>query len=177
VYRQNFLEEPEEQALLHELERLEFHEIRMRGQTARRTVRHFGYDYDYDAWRVTPGEPPPEWLEDVQAKCAALAGVEPAELAEMLLTKYPAGASIGWHRDAPMFGKVVGVSLGSACRMRFQRGKGEERRVYELELEPRSAYVLDGQVRNAWQHSIPPTKELRYSITFRTLRERARTNR
>jgi alkylated DNA repair protein (DNA oxidative demethylase) len=177
VYRADFLTEPEERELLDELDELEFHEIRMRGQTARRTVRHFGYDYDYEAWRVTPGEPPPDWLIDVQSKCARLASVEPAELAEILLTRYPRGASIGWHRDAPMFGKVVGVSLGSACRMRFQRGKGAERRVYELELAPRSAYVLDGPVRNAWQHSIPPTKDLRYSITFRTLRESARSPR
>jgi DNA oxidative demethylase len=172
LYRPDFVAEAEEQMLLDRMGKLEFHEVRMRGQTARRTVRHFGYDYDYESWSVTPGEPPPDWLHGVQGRCGELAAVEPAELAEILLTKYPPGASIGWHRDAPMFGKVVGVSLGSACRMRFQRGKGEERRVYEVELEPRSAYVLAGPVRNAWQHSIPPTKALRYSITFRTLRDR-----
>jgi DNA oxidative demethylase len=177
VYQPDFLAEAEERELLNRLDRLEFHEVRMRGQTARRTVRHFGYDYDYEAWRVTPAEPPPDWLNSVRARCARLIGVEPADLAEILLTRYPEGASIGWHRDAPMFGDVVGVSLGSPCRMRFQRGKGEERRVYELELEPRSAYVLGGHVRNAWQHSIPPTKELRYSITFRTLREGGRRER
>jgi DNA oxidative demethylase len=177
TYQPDFLDASEEQELLRELGALELHEIHMRGQTARRTVRHFGYDYDYESWRVTPGEPPPEWLLGVQARCATLIAAEPRALAEILLTKYPPGASIGWHRDAPMFGTVVGVSLGSSCRMRFQRGKGEERRTYELELEPRSAYVLDGPVRNAWQHSIPPAKELRYSITFRTLRERARAER
>jgi alkylated DNA repair dioxygenase AlkB len=32
--------------------------------------------------------------------------------------------------------------------------------------------VLAGAARTAWQHSIPPTKELRYSITFRTLRSK-----
>ena len=74
-----------------------------------------------------------------------------------------------------MFGaKIVGVSLASACRMRFQRRAGEERRVFELELAPRSAYVLGGAARSAWQHSIPATKELRYSITFRTLRNPSR---
>jgi alkylated DNA repair protein (DNA oxidative demethylase) len=177
LYRSDFLPEAEEQTILRHLSELDFHEIHMRGQTARRTVRHFGYDYDYDSWRVTPGEPPPDWLVGVQERCAEITGVATSELAEILLTKYPPGASIGWHRDAPMFGTVVGVSLASSCRMRFQRGKGEERRVYELELEPRSAYVLDGPVRHAWQHSIPPTKELRYSITFRTLRERARPER
>jgi alkylated DNA repair protein (DNA oxidative demethylase) len=42
--------------------------------------------------------------------------------------------------------------------------------VWELTLEPRSGYVLAGEARRSWQHSIPPAKELRYSITFRTLR-------
>jgi alkylated DNA repair protein (DNA oxidative demethylase) len=70
-----------------------------------------------------------------------------------------------------MFGaKVVGVSLASSCRMRFQRGKGAARQVAEVTLEPRSAYVLSGAARYAWQHSIPPTRALRYSITFRTLK-------
>jgi hypothetical protein len=38
------------------------------------------------------------------------------------------------------------------------------------QILPRSGYVLSGAARYAWQHSIPPTKALRYSITFRTLR-------
>ena len=71
-----------------------------------------------------------------------------------------------------MFGTVVGVSLPSPARMRFRRDKGGERRTFELELEPRSGYVLAGPARTAWQHHLPPAKALRYSITFRTLRRR-----
>jgi alkylated DNA repair dioxygenase AlkB len=41
--------------------------------------------------------------------------------------------------------------------------------VLSLELAPRSAYVLRGDVRWRWQHSIPATRALRYSLTFRTL--------
>ena len=77
---------------------------------------------------------------------------------------------IGWQRDAPGFGIVVGISLGSSARMRFRRDKGGVRDAFELELEPRSGYVLAGEARNAWQHHVPPAKALRYSITFRTLR-------
>jgi alkylated DNA repair dioxygenase AlkB len=105
--------------------------------------------------------------------CAA-----PEELVEALVSRYPPGATIGWHRDAPMFGpKIVGVSLLSACRMRFQRLLKGVRYVHELELAPRSAYLLGGASRAAWQHSIPPTKSLRYSITFRTLKDPARWRR
>ena len=71
---------------------------------------------------------------------------------------------------APQFGVVIGVSLLGACRMRFQQGTGAARETCALELAPRSAYVLEGAVRWQWQHSIPPTKSPRYSVTFRTLR-------
>jgi alkylated DNA repair protein (DNA oxidative demethylase) len=140
------------------------------GQAARRTARHFGLDYDYEARTPAPGDPVPGWILPVRARAAELAGRDPDELVEVLVQRYPPGSTIGWHRDAPAFGTVVGVSLGSAAPLRFQRGKGERRRVWEVLLEPRSGYVLDGDARRSWQHSIPPTKELRYSITFRTLR-------
>ena len=143
----------------------------MRGQVARRTTRHFGHDYGYESWRVEPTDPVPGWLEPLRSRAGQLVGIEPARLVEVLCSRYPPGAGIGWHRDAPMFGpEVVGVSLGSACRMRFQRGKGEGRETYALLLPPRSAYVLAGEARAQWQHSIPATPEPRYSVTFRTLR-------
>jgi alkylated DNA repair dioxygenase AlkB len=96
---------------------------------------------------------------------------EPEDLVQVLVSRYPAGAGIGWHRDAAMFGsKIAGVSLRAPCRMRFQRTlKNKPRETYALELTPRSAYVLSGPARRSWQHSIPATKELRYSVTFRTL--------
>jgi alkylated DNA repair protein (DNA oxidative demethylase) len=172
VYRPDCLSVDEERELLAILEPLRFDPIVIRGQAARRTARHFGLDYDYEARTPEPGEPVPDWLLPVRARAAELAEVEPEELVEILVQRYPPGATIGWHRDAPAFGTVVGLSLGSSSRLRFQRGKGEQRRVWEILLEPRSGYVLTGKARTSWQHSIPPTKELRYSITFRTLRAR-----
>ncbi|MEA2291553.1 MAG: hypothetical protein QOF17_573 [Solirubrobacteraceae bacterium] len=160
----------EEAALLERLADLRFDPIVMHGQAARRTARHYGLGYDYESRTPQPGEPIPEWLEPVRERAAALAGEEPADLVEALVQHYPAGATIGWHRDAPAFGTVIGVSLAGSSRLRFQRGKGEHRRVWEVRLEPRSGYVLAGEARRSWQHSIPPTKEERYSITFRTLR-------
>ena len=107
-------------------------------------------------------------------RAAALVALDPEDFAEALVTEYPAGAGIGWHRDAPQFGPViVGISLLGACRFRFQRGQGTARETCALSVEPRSAYVLGGAARSTWQHAILPTKTLRYSITFRTLRRRA----
>ena len=164
---------PDEEArLLAVFERLRFDPIVIHGQAARRTARHYGLSYDYQARTPLPGEPFPDWLEPLRALAASFAGHVPGELVEALVQRYPPGSTIGWDRDAPAFGTVVGVSLGGSSRLRLQRGKGDERRAYEVLLEPRSGYVLAGAARTSWQHSIPPIKELRYSVTFRTLRRR-----
>jgi len=173
VYQPELLPEELEKELLDVLEKLQFDPIVIRGQAARRTARHYGLDYDYEARTPMPGEPVPEWLEPAREIAAEFAGFTPDELAEILVQRYPPGSTIGWHRDAPAFGTVIGLSLAGSSRLRFQRGKAEARSVYEVMLEPRSGYVLAGKARTSWQHSIPPTKELRYSITFRTLRREA----
>jgi DNA oxidative demethylase len=169
-YLPDLLTASEEAALVVRLRSLKYAEVRLHGQVARRVVRHYGVNYDYDSARTTPGEPVPDWLEDLRSQCAALLDRGADDLAEVLVTRYPPGATIGWHRDAPAFGDVVGVSLTSACVMRFQHGTGDQRRVFEQPLDPRSGYVLAGRARTAWQHSIPAVPAERFSITFRTLR-------
>lgn len=171
VYEPDLLSAEEERALLDLLGGLEFQAIAMRGQVARRTALHFGVDYDYDNPAGSgAGEPFADWLLPLRSRGSELAGVERDDLVEGLVQRYPPQATIGWHRDAPMFGKVVGLSLGAACRMRFRHPSGDRRDVFELVLEPRSAYVLAGSARWQWQHSIPAVTDERYSITFRTLR-------
>jgi alkylated DNA repair protein (DNA oxidative demethylase) len=148
----------------------------MRGQTARRTVRHFGLDYRFETGELSAGEPLPDpmtWLRD---RCAELIERDPADLVQVLVSRYPPGAGIGWHRDAPMFGsRIAGVSLLGPSRMRLRRRVGGQWTVAELRLAPRSAYVLSGKARWTWQHSISATKALRYSITFRTLKRESRS--
>ncbi|HEX8856635.1 MAG TPA: alpha-ketoglutarate-dependent dioxygenase AlkB [Thermoleophilaceae bacterium] len=172
VYEPDVLSPEDEAGLLERFEDLRFDPIVIRGQAARRTARHYGLSYDYESRTPQPGEPVPDWLLPVRARAAELAAVEPDELVEILVQRYPPGSTIGWHRDAPAFDKVVGISLGGSSRLRFQRGKRDARRVFEVILEPRSGYLLAGEARRFWEHSIPPTKETRYSITFRTLRRR-----
>jgi DNA oxidative demethylase len=174
VYEPGFLTQGEEAELLRSLTDLRFDPIVIHGQAARRTARHFGLGYDYQTRRPEPGEPLPVWLESLRNRCAALAGLASDELVETLVQRYPAGSTIGWHRDASAFGSIIGVSLAGACRFRFRRST-EPRTTWEIILDPRSAYVLSGEARSSWQHSIPPTKELRYSITFRTLAPHRKT--
>ncbi len=174
LYHPDLLDDAQEHALVAAFRRYDFEQVVMHGQPARRTVRHFGFGYDYDSARVVPGDPLPPELLELRERCAAPAGVPAEGLVEALVTRYPPGATIGWHRDAPIFGPtVVGVSLLSASTMRFQRRLGGERRVFELLLAARSGYVLAGAARTGWQHSIPPVPLLRYSVTFRSLRRGA----
>ena len=155
-----------------QIEKLSFSEIRMHGVTAKRRVVHFGWDYGYDSWTISPTEAIPEWLLPLRTRAADVIHVSEEAIQEVLVTRYEPGAGIGWHRDAPMFGPaVLGVSLVGTCRMRFQRTLGGKRHTAETVLRPRSSYLLAGAARFVWQHSIPPAKELRYSITFRTLKE------
>ena len=171
VYREHFIDSGEEARLLAELEELEFRTVEMRGQVARRTVRHFGLDYEYESGTLVPADLLPEPMSWLRDRCAALMERDPADLVQILVSRYPPGAGIGWHRDAPMFGsRIAGVSLLSPCRMRFQRTVGGVRSTAAIELAPRSAYRLSGKARWSWQHSIPAAKALRYSITFRTLK-------
>jgi alkylated DNA repair dioxygenase AlkB len=171
LYREDLLDPAEERDLLAEIEALDFRTLTMRGQTARRMVRMFGLDYDYEGGELVPADPLPGALEFLRERAAGLIDREPADLVQILVSRYPEGAGIGWHRDAPTFGSnIVGVSLGGTSRMRFQRTIKGHREVAAIALEPRSAYVLSGKARWSWQHSIPATKELRYSVTFRTLK-------
>jgi DNA oxidative demethylase len=177
LYCPDLVTAAEEEELAVFLSTLDFTSIEMRGQVARRRTTHFGWIYGYESWRIEPGPPIPEAFLPLRARAAHLARLEAGALVEVLVTEYPPGAGIGWHRDAPQFGIVIGVSFLAPCRMRFQRGAGASRETRAFVLEPRSAYVLDGAVRWAWQHSIPPTKALRYSVTFRTLRDPSRPRR
>jgi len=173
TYHPEFIKSEEEAQLLAAIETMEFSEVRMRGVVARRRVRQFGWRYSFESYRLTEGKPIPEFLIPLQNRAASLVGLDADRLSEALVTEYTPGATIGWHRDAPMFGIVVGVSLKSACTFKLRRGPGGERPM-ALALAPRSVYVLDGEARRDWQHSIPATKSLRYSITFRTLKREAK---
>ena len=68
-----------------------------------------------------------------------------------------------------MFGDVIAVSLAAPCTLRLRRKQGNGWERTSVHVQPRSAYLLRGEVRWDWQHSIPPVDELRYSVTFRTL--------
>jgi alkylated DNA repair dioxygenase AlkB len=171
-YRPEFVTEAEEQALAEAIRGLAFSNFEMRGVVARRRVAFFGQSYGGVA-----AEPLPAFLLPLRARVAQWSGLEPAAFAMALINEYRPGAPIGWHRDAPQYENVAGLSLLSACRMKFRpyrspSAASASRRTatHELVLEPRSAYLMTGPSRQGYEHHIPAVADLRYSITFRTLR-------
>ena len=181
AYREHFIEPDEEGALIGAINGIEFANFEMRGAVARRRVAFFGLSYDDT--RQAIGEMP-AFLEGVRARAAAWAGIESDDFVMALINEYRPGAPIGWHRDAPQYGIVAGISLLSACRMKLRpyvpprelAGPGAKttprKTTHEITLEPRSAYLITGESRSHFEHSIPAVEALRYSITFRTLRAR-----
>ncbi len=174
IYQADLLSEDDERVLLEHIAALPMAPVEFRGFTAKRRAMHFGVGYDFDDRAITPAPRLPDYLLPVRERAAAIVAEPPESFTEALVMEYPPGAVIGWHRDAPKFGPtVLGISLGSAARMRFKRtgaGGGVER--VSVTLEPRSAYALQDDARSKWQHSIPAVDSLRYSITFRSVHDR-----
>ena len=165
-YDPHFLTKEEHDTLLGELERVDYGPVRMFGVVANRRVRHYGYDYTYDSRSVEKTREPPAFIQRLREKANAR-GFE-----EVLVTHYPQGAQIGWHRDARPFGPdVIGISFGSEATMRF-RLPPATKTMASVTLEPGSLYVIGGDAREKWHHALSPVKGERYSVTFRTLRQR-----
>jgi alkylated DNA repair dioxygenase AlkB len=172
-YASDILSRQEEAALLDALPSLPFKEFEFHGFLGKRRVVSFGWHYDFNGGGLRLAGELPEFLLPARERAGQFAGVDPAALEHALILNYPPGAAIGWHKDRPAFGDVIGISLLSPCTFRLRRkaGSGWERR--SLTVEPRSAYLLRGPARDVWEHSIPPQDMQRYSITFRTLRANA----
>lgn len=171
LYLTDFITHAQEEELVTALVRLPFREARFQGYVAKRRVVQFGVDRedDYDDERSSI-RPLPPLLIALRQKVADWLAIDSAAFIHVLASEYRTGTPIGWHRDKPPYGIVVGLSLAGWGQMRFRPmsratslGQG-----FRIELAPRSVYVMRGPIRWEWQHSLSPTRMLRYSITFRT---------
>ncbi len=173
-YTEEFINEAEEQALLEQLGALELAPFRFHGWLGNRRTQSFGWRYDFEDASFTPAEPLPDWLLPMRDRAASFAGLRPGDFVHVLIARYDPGAGIGWHKDRDVFENVVGISLGTPATLRFRRRTSPGFRRAKLEVLPRSAYLLTGEARHEWEHSIAPGEQLRFSITFRTLSDKGR---
>ena len=165
----------EEQMLIVSIDAAALSSFRFHGWFGKRLTASYGWSYDFDDASFTPAEAIPDWLLPLRAKAAEFAQLDPDELVQALLIRYDPGARIGWHRDRPVYGHVLGVSLGTPATMRFRRRKPGGFDRASVLLASRSIYHLTGEVRHEWEHSIAAMEMARWSITFRSLSEKGRS--
>ena len=173
-YREDFISRENERVLVEQLGTMDLAPFRFHGWTGNRKTQSYGWRYDFDDASFRPTEPIPDWLQPLREEVAALAQVPSDEIAHVLIARYEPGAGIGWHKDRSVFDRVVGISLNAPATLRFRQRNGPSFRRFSLPVEPRSAYLLSGDARHEWEHSIAPGDDLRFSITFRTLSELGR---
>jgi alkylated DNA repair dioxygenase AlkB len=174
-YAPEFVSTALEQELIADIATLPLQPFQFGAFEGNRRVKSFGFRYDYTLQKLQPSEPIPQWLERIARDVERFGELPQGSVRQVLCTDYDVGVGIGWHRDKPHFDKVFGLSLGSACKLRFRRRQGDKQadkwQRFTLPAEPRSIYLMDGEIRQSWEHSIPPVEQRRYSITFRTMRE------
>ena len=171
-YRPELISPAAETELVEHIRELPFREFEFHGYTGKRRVVSFGWRYDYEARRAMEATEIPDFLVALRVPAASFAGLAPEALQQALVTEYSPGAGIGWHRDKNVFNEIIGISLLASCVFRLRRSVGDGWERANVVVDARSAYLLSGPARTEWEHSIPAVDALRYSITFRNLRER-----
>lgn len=166
----------EEQSLIASIDAAGLSPFRFHGWEGKRLTCSFGWRYDFDDASLSAADPIPDWLLPVRARAARFAGLSSEDLVQALVIRYDPGATIGWHRDRPLFAHVVGISLGTDAVMRFRRRRANRFERASAMLARRSIYHLTGDVRHLWEHSIAALQRTRWSITFRSLSERGRAD-
>jgi alkylated DNA repair dioxygenase AlkB len=172
-YYPDFLTHEEESVLIDAIKKTELHTLIFQGFEAKRKTASFGYDYNFDKRTISKGHPVPSEFFPLIKKVADKLLINHEAFAELLLTEYPVGSVINWHRDAPPFDMIAGISLNADCIFRLrphEKAKQLRSSIISVPVLRRSLYVMKDEARSDWQHSITPVKKLRYSITLRTLK-------
>jgi alkylated DNA repair dioxygenase AlkB len=124
--------------LAHSLAQLDLKPFEFHGHVGNRRVVSFGLESDYSRRSVEPAAEMPSFLDDLLARAAEFAGCEKNAFRQVGVNEYRPGAGVGWHRDKPQFGKIVGVSLLAPATMRFRKAEGARWIRVSQTLQPRS---------------------------------------
>lgn len=172
IYVPDFLTSDEEKDLLRDISRIPLHTFRFQGYEAKRKVASLGYNYSFEKRTISKGAEIPSEFEGLIKKVSNHSGGTKA-FSALLITEYPVGSVINWHRDAPPFETIAGISLLSDCVFRFRphdKDRQGKKSIISFVAKRRSLYIMGGDSRSQWEHSILPVTAPRYSITLRTLK-------
>jgi alkylated DNA repair dioxygenase AlkB len=173
VYIEDFISKQEEDHLLEAASKAQLHPMMFQGYEAKRKVASYGYDWSFEKRSLTRGKEIPLEYQFLVQRVADHLSLAQQQIAELLVTEYPVGSVINWHRDAPPFDIIAGISLLSNCTFKLRphdKNKQNRSATISLPVRRRSLYVMQGESRSEWEHATAPVKEVRYSITLRTLR-------
>jgi alkylated DNA repair dioxygenase AlkB len=173
TYYENFISIEEERTLLDTIRNIDLKPMLFQGFEAKRKVASFGFDYSFDKGQLTKGKEIPTEFDWLISNVGKHLNIQGSAFAELLVTEYPAGSVINWHRDAPPFDIIAGISLASTCIFKlrpYEKARQNRKAIVSMEVAPRSLYVMKGVSREEWQHCTAPTPGLRYSITLRTFK-------
>jgi alkylated DNA repair dioxygenase AlkB len=169
-YMPEVLSPLEETDLVQRLAKLPLKPFEFHGYLGNRRIYSFGYRYIFAGQEPRADASIPDYLRPLTDIASRISGAPADAFEQLMVTEYAPGAGIGWHRDRPTFENIVAVSFLAPCVLRLRRKVGEDWERRFARIQPRSAYLLSGTVRNSWQHSIPPMDVLRYSVTLRSFR-------
>lgn len=172
AYYPDFIGVDEERRLLAAIGAEALRPMQFQGYEAKRKTASFGWDWSFERRLLSQGRPIPGAFQPLVAQVAEKLGLRPEHFGELLLTEYPPGSVINWHRDAPPFALIAGVSLASEVLFRLRphdKALQGRKSIRSLTVARRSLYVLQGPARSDWEHSTAPVAQTRCSITLRTL--------
>jgi alkylated DNA repair dioxygenase AlkB len=173
TYTPNFITPSEEQELIEAIRAIEMKAFQFHGYEGKRRTKNYGYNWSFENRTLSKGLPIPshfQWLID---RVARQISIPPDRIVQLLLIEYPPGAVINWHRDAPPFDVIMGISLYGDRIFRLRphdKNKQGRSSIISLPIAPRSLYTMQGEARSEWEHSTQLVDEVRYSITMRTLK-------
>lgn len=172
-YHSAFINEAEEMFLIKTIEQFDLQNMKFHEYEAKRKVISFGRGWSFTEQQLKEGNPIPVEFNFLVERIADHLQIPTELIAQFLITEYPVGSVINWHRDAPPFETIVGVSLLSDCTFKLRphdKEKQTRSATVSLPVQRRSLYTMTGVSKNAWQHCTVPLNKVRYSLTFRTLK-------
>jgi alkylated DNA repair dioxygenase AlkB len=169
-YTPNVISATEEQSLVRQFEKLPFVPFEFHGHVANRRIYTFGHKYVFAGQKPRADASIPPYMQLLTEIASQISGAPADAFEQVMVTEYRPGAGIGWHRDRPTYEDIVAVSFLAPCTLRLRRRAAEDWERRSTWVDSRSAYLLHGEVRDGWQHSIAPMEIMRYSVTLRTFR-------
>jgi alkylated DNA repair dioxygenase AlkB len=157
----NFVKEEVQEELVRRIEETEWE------TSLKRRVQQFGPIYNYQTKKLDEAKRPiPLWLRESFGCTPFFTG----GANQVIINEYQPGQGITKHTDSKLFGPVVAsASLLSDTYVVMGKFDSSEDKEKYIELKRGSLLVLTEAARYDWYHAIPPVKERRISITFRTV--------